>query len=566
MEDRGGGSSDPRRSARLRVAVLAVALVAVGLVSAVTSLAAVPGAPENTAAPSTSGTLVEGELLTATPGTWSEDPTSFAYQWQRCDPGNAGSCADIAGAASPLYVLASGDIGKAVRVEVIATNAVGDSDPASSVLTGAVNAAAAPSNTAPPSTGAAGSPEVDDELTADPGAWDGAPAPDLAYRWLRCTGPAIVNCSPIPQATSRKYTPVAADLGLTLRVEVTAQNASGIASETSEATNPVVASTRPANTTPPVITGAPSVGQTLTTSNGTWAPSQSPPLTFTYQWQRCNEQGDDCVDIGAATHQTYVLQPADAEHRIVAVVTATDQAAKKRSAASSPTDVVGTGPVNTAKPVVSGSVRVGSTLTASAGTWENQGALAFSYQWRRCNAQGQACQNIGGATQQTYRLQSADLGSTIVAVVTAKDAAGKTQSATSSPTATVTGVPPGGTVPVTDVSLPDRLIVSVREFQPAVLRSRAPFTARFLITDTRGHVVSGADVNLIAVPYGRVEPSGTVKTDANGWATFVLQPTSKFPLRRGYLITMQVRASKPGDPLLAGVSARRLVSVRINPY
>jgi hypothetical protein len=37
------------------------------------------------------------------------------------------------------------------------------------------------------------------------------------------------------------------------------------------------------------------------------------------------------------------------------------------------------------------------------------------------------------------------------------------------------------------------------------------------------------------------------------------------PLRKGFLITIYTRATKPGDSVLAGVSARRLSSVRINP-
>ena len=43
---------------------------------------------------------------------------------------------------------------------------------------------------------------------------------------------------------------------------------------------------------------------------------------------------------------------------------------------------------------------------------------------QRCNAQGQACQAIPGATQQSYALTSADQGSTIVVVVTARNADG----------------------------------------------------------------------------------------------------------------------------------------------
>jgi hypothetical protein len=42
-----------------------------------------------------------------------------------------------------------------------------------------------------------------------------------------------------------------------------------------------------------------------------------------------------------------------------------------------------------------------------------------------------------------------------------------------------------------------------------------------------------------------------------------LRPTARLPLRNGYFIVMFVRARKQGDQLLAGVSTRRLVQVRV---
>ena len=85
------------------------------------------------------------------------------------------------------------------------------------------------------------------------------------------------------------------------------------------------------------------------------------------------------------------------------------------------------------------------------------------------------------------------------------------------------------------------------------------------MTDTQGRFVSGAEVNVIVIPYNRVAPASVVTTDQNGWATFTLRPTSQFPLIKGFVINVYVRAIKPGDNILAGVTATRLTSVRINP-
>src|SRR5262249_38402561 len=63
----------------------------------------------------------------------------------------------------------------------------------------------------------------------------------------------------------------------------------------------------PTNTALPAITGFPAIGQTLTTSDGTWNGS---PTSFTYQWFRCPASGgqpnaSDCAVIGGATTNSY---------------------------------------------------------------------------------------------------------------------------------------------------------------------------------------------------------------------------------------------------------------------
>jgi hypothetical protein len=59
-------------------------------------------------------------------------------------------------------------------------------------------------------------------LTANPGSWSGTPA--FSYRWLRCpaTATSHTQCTPIPGAIATSYTPVKADLGMRVVVEVTA--------------------------------------------------------------------------------------------------------------------------------------------------------------------------------------------------------------------------------------------------------------------------------------------------------------------------------------------------------
>ena len=51
------------------------------------------------------------------------------------------------------------------------------------------------------------------------------------------------------------------------------------------------------------------------------------------------------------------------------------------------------------------------------------------------------------------------------------------------------------------MALPERLNIARVEFQPSVLRSRAPFTGRFRIMDTRGYAVRDALVYVVGVPF-----------------------------------------------------------------
>ena len=80
--------------------------------------------PTNTARPTITGDAQVGESLTATDGTWTVNPTSFAYQWQRCDL-DAIVCGDVPGATGKSYGVRVADVGFRVRVEVTARNASG---------------------------------------------------------------------------------------------------------------------------------------------------------------------------------------------------------------------------------------------------------------------------------------------------------------------------------------------------------------------------------------------------------------------------------------------------------
>jgi hypothetical protein len=233
-------------------------------------------------------------------------------------------------------------------------------------------------------------------------------------------------------------------------------------------------------------------------------------------------------------------------------------------------------PTAKALPSVTGTAREGDTLTAVEGTWERGDGITFAYQWQRCDAAGANCANIAGGASKAYIAQAADVGRRLRVQVAATDRDGSSQAVSpvtrdvvargADPTVRPEGAQrlQDGTysIPASSVDLPERLNIAQVQFQPSVLRSRAPFTGRFRIMDTRGYAVRDALVYVVGVPFSRVSTPPETKSGVDGWATIQFTPTSRLTLRNGYFLTMFVRARKEGGDLLAGVSTRRLVSLR----
>jgi hypothetical protein len=195
-----------------------------------------PLAPANTKPPVISGTAVEGETLKASTGSWSENPTSYAYQWQDCNSAGE-SCSDV-GTSGATYALGSEDVGHTVRVVVTASNA-GGSTPASSAVTDTVLHALppAPTNTKLPVIG--GSTVEGKTLTTSDGTWTESPT-SFAYQWEDCNASGT-GCTAIGGATASTRALASSDVGHTLRVVVKATNAGGAGEATSQPTSVVTA-------------------------------------------------------------------------------------------------------------------------------------------------------------------------------------------------------------------------------------------------------------------------------------------------------------------------------------
>jgi hypothetical protein len=300
--------------------------------NALTEMAADP--PQSLELPDFTGALVQGATLSATPGGWNGDPTSYDYQWYRCDDE---ACPDIAGATSLTYTLTADDVGDDVGVAVAASNDAGQSDFAASPARGPV----APG--VPPSYPVLQSPPVisgialeGQTLSASSGAWTGSPS-SYSYQWYRCDV-AIASCGGIAGAGAPVYSVAAADIGYRLTVRVIASNATGDSDEGSSAPTATVAGLPPANVTPPTVAGAAQEGATVVVSSaGTWSHN---PTAYAYQWLRCDVAGAACAPIAGETGERHLIAAADVGSRLAALVTAANAAGPSPAAASPPTAVV----------------------------------------------------------------------------------------------------------------------------------------------------------------------------------------------------------------------------------
>ncbi|WP_205474309.1 carboxypeptidase regulatory-like domain-containing protein [Nocardioides sp. SYSU D00038] len=260
-------------------------------------------------------------------------------------------------------------------------------------------------NTAPPAI--TGTARVGQVLTATPGTWDPADV-TLAYRWLK-------GGDEIAGATSATYTPGPADVGAQLAVRVTATKTGHTAATAfSAATAPVAAATI-TNTSSPVVSGTAAVGSSVTASAGTWTPAD---VTTAFQWLVGG------TEVAGATGASYTPVPADAGKQLAVRVTATKPAHTTATATSAAVEVAPGTITSTAPPVVSGTAKVGSTLTATAGAWTPAG-VTTAFQWLVGGAE------VAGATGASYTPVPGDAGKQVAVRVTATRAGYAPASATS---------------------------------------------------------------------------------------------------------------------------------------
>lgn len=117
-----------------RACSIAIAALALSLATSPQGALGLSQPPANTAAPSISGIFKPGQVLTASPGQWSEEPSEFKYRWEVCDPTGAQCKIVREFSPDPSYLLEPRDALGYIRAQVVASNAFGSGGPALSSL------------------------------------------------------------------------------------------------------------------------------------------------------------------------------------------------------------------------------------------------------------------------------------------------------------------------------------------------------------------------------------------------------------------------------------------------
>jgi hypothetical protein len=272
-------------------------------------------------------------------------------------------------------------------------------------LTALESAGGAPVNTLAPVI--SGTAERGETLTSNTGTWTGVGVITYAYQWKR-------DGSNISGAISSTYVLVIADDNTNITCLVTATDDVGSSSQLSNSLGPVLGS--PYLLSAPVASGTAQVGETLSTTNGTWQGVAT--ITFTYQWRR------DAVNISGATSSTYVLVAADYTTDVDCVVTATNALGSANQDTNDISNIAGTLPIISGVPSISAETQVGETITATAASVTGVPTPTTSWTWQRSADGSTGWANIIGATSITYTLVEADDANYVRAVQTETNASG----------------------------------------------------------------------------------------------------------------------------------------------
>ena len=157
----------------------------------------------------------------------------------------------------------------------------------------------------------------------------------------------------------------------------------------------------------------------------------------------------------------------------------------------------------------------------------------------------------------------------VIAAVAALTLAVVAAVAMAAPSATPNGCPTNKsakTAPIADLTPPARLqIVAFDVLSGPINEQTDTFTLKVRVGSTCSVNIKGASVYVTAVPYNQFSIPAEELTGDDGTTTLVFRRDANFPASdQQQQLTLFIRATKPGEDPLAGVSTRRLVGVNFS--
>lgn len=211
-------------------------------------------------------------------------------------------------------------------------------------------------------------------------------------------------------------------------------------------------------------------------------------------------------------------------------------------------------PLLSTPPTIVGPPQAGGLLAAVPGTWEGGKPLAFTYQWRSCDAAGANCTPITGATGESYRPASTDVGHSLKVVVTAASGDGAATAITP-PTATVSpaGVSPGAR----PANLKPPQILGQEQDGQVLTSSVGTWTGAPQKFTYRWRRCNASGTSCIAIPHA-VGPRRTLTPDDIGATlSLVVTATGKGGSASASAATTDVVVAAPLPPVSIGTQTVR---------
>ena len=468
--------------------------------------AALGGSPPE-GAPDITGRSRVGDTLTAITGRISDADgvkrSTFTYQW-------LADGVAITGATSRTYTLAAAQEAKRISVRVTFEDDGGTTETLTSPATGKVLAAGTANQNPTGRPAISGTVEVGQTLTTNTGGIadaDGLTRPRYVYQWL-------ADDAVISGRTAKAYTVTSSEVGKRLKVRVKFTDDGGtVETLTSEATVAVPSAGASAGDIRLID------NRLLIFRDGAWGTVCDDGLTSTTERQlaevvcrQLGHMGGEYVDeldyfrINHPIHMTNV-NCTGAETRLDNCRFSTDVDCDHREdvgvrCTSETTPLVPANQAPVGLPTITGTARVGQTLTADTSEMSDPDGpeeLEFTYQWLA------AGNSISNATAATYTIQATDLNKSLTVQVSFTDDGGAVETLTSAGTSAVAAHVQMSSVAVT---------VTIRAVSPTPAA-------------VEGGSKAVVPVDVIPAPNGAVlVPITATGSDGAGAGDFTISPTT----------------------------------------